>query len=95
MAGPNYAEQILVDGTRTIVTPQNPAKGFTLRECYEHTHSDIIQIGQARDGRIIIMDEEGKVAGKPINHAATELYIHGHLDPIVGDVIVTPKGWFK
>jgi len=46
------------------------------------------QIVNAKDGQIIIINENGKLESLPINQKATELYQYGKYDPIVGDVII-------
>ena len=51
-----------------------------------------IQIVQTRDGRLMVLDEEGKLKGFPVNRVATGLYQHGAQDPIVGDVLVCNEG---
>jgi hypothetical protein len=86
------AEVIKVDGTRVAVTPKN-GTDFTFQEVYPLIGTDIIEVAEATDGRIILLDEEGKLKGKPINKAATELYKYAMVDGrpwdvIVGDVLV-------
>ena len=48
----------------------------------------MIQICPTHDGRLLLVDEDGKMAGKAVNVAATALYAYGAYDPIVGDAIV-------
>ena len=42
------------------------------------------------DGRIMIVNEEGKIKKPmlPLNIAATRIYRHGRVDPIVGPAVV-------
>jgi hypothetical protein len=49
-----------------------------------------IEIVQTNDGRLVVLDEEGKLKGKPVNAKATELTrgIVDVFDLIVGDVVV-------
>jgi len=46
-----------------------------------------IQQVATRDGRYLIVDEDGKYKGKPVNEKATQLFWPLH-DTIVGDVLV-------
>jgi hypothetical protein len=45
-------------------------------------------------GRLIVMDEEGKLKGKPVNRKATEKFRESLLpgDVLVGTVLVAEKG---
>lgn len=48
-----------------------------------------IEIVPAGNGKIMVIDEEGKLKGKPINEAATMIFMHaGYYDIIVGDALV-------
>ena len=80
------AQIIKADGTIQEVQPKN-GNDFKLAEMNEIV-GGYIEIINAKDGRIIIIDEEGKLKNKPFNEEATKLYIHGLQDPIVGDVLV-------
>jgi hypothetical protein len=82
------------NGEIVDITPGN-GKNFSLEELYKFIDTNIVQIGTSKDGRIIIMDEEGKLKRKVINVKATKLYTHGLYDPIVGDVVVCPSKYFK
>ena len=46
-----------------------------------------VQIVTATNGKLIAMDEEGKMKGKPVNAIATEMYNNPY-DQIVGDVVI-------
>lgn len=83
------AQVIKVDGTIVEVEPKN-GTDFSLAEMYEHTGCSMVQFASAKDGRIIIVDEEGKMFGKEINAAATELYKYGDHPgyELVGDVLI-------
>jgi hypothetical protein len=52
-----------------------------------------IQVVTARDGSEIIVDEEGKLTGKPVNHAGSDWWEKhfGRTDIIVGDCIILTK----
>jgi len=75
------------DGTSVTITPKN-GTDFSFEECYPLLACDTIQIVETSDGRILLIDEEGKLKDRPVNQAATALYRYGHIDPIVGHAIV-------
>jgi hypothetical protein len=83
------AELLRADGTRETVTPKN-GKTFEFKgEAYVMLDTDIIQIVPTNDGRIMLIDEEGKLRDHmQVNVAATALYRYGHADPIVGNALV-------
>lgn len=87
-----------VDGTRTPVTPATPAEGFTLDELYAHLGCSTVEVLYLPDGRMLVMDGDGKVTPvpfrKPTNHEATSLArLAGiaPLDYVVGDVLLCDK----
>lgn len=84
---------IKADGTVLDISPAN-GTDFSLAELQEFV-GGLIQIGATYDGRNIVMDEEGKLKGKPVNDKATELYRYGQHDPIVGDVVVCNTNLIK
>lgn len=48
-----------------------------------------IEIVPVLRGKIMVIDEEGKLKGKPINNAATMMFMQaGFYDTIVGDTLV-------
>lgn len=49
-----------------------------------------LEMVRTRDGRIMVLDEEGKLKGKPLNQEATRLY-GANFDYIVGDVVVMDR----
>jgi hypothetical protein len=83
------AQVIKVDGTIVEVEPKN-GTDFSLEEMYEHTGSSMVQFVNSNDGRFMIVDEEGRLFGKEINTAATELYSLGEHPgyELVGDVLI-------
>lgn len=87
------AELIRTDGTRQTVTPAAGAgAAFTLDELYRHTGASTIEIVHTHDGRLLVLDEEGKLRERAYNVPATRLYLYGAADPIVGDVLVCDLG---
>jgi hypothetical protein len=82
------AELLRADGTREMVAPKNGTSFEFIGEAYDLIGTDMIQLVATRDGRILMIDEEGKLKEKPVNAAATALYRYGDLDQIVGDVLV-------
>lgn len=48
------------------------------------------------EGYVMIVDDEGKLKGKPINQVGSYLYqSHIHGDPIVGDVVILKLGIYQ
>ena len=82
------AQLLRTVGTRENITPKNGKTFEFIGEAYDLIGARMIQICETHDGRLLLVDEEGKLAGKRVNAAATALYIYGAYDPIVGDVIV-------
>ena len=85
------AQLIFVDGTRRDLTPKNGKTFKFVGEVYDLIGASMIQVCQTHNGRLLLVDEEGKLTGKPINTTATALYRYGASDPISGDVIVCAK----
>ncbi len=81
------AKVIYADGTEIEVRPKN-GNDFQLEELYEHVECSNIEIVEAFDGRLIVLDGEGKLYGKALNRKATDLYKYGANDNIVGTVVV-------
>ena len=47
-----------------------------------------IELTRTHDGRIMYINENGKLDGLLLNHKATLLYQYGEHDPIMGDAVV-------
>jgi hypothetical protein len=74
------------DGT---IHEVHPAAGvsFTLEELQTMVGGYIeVVVTHTRD--LLICNENGKLTGLPMNEQATERYLHGKHDPIVGDVVI-------
>ena len=82
------AQLLRTDGSHENITPKNGKTFKFVGEAYDLIGARMIQICETHDGRLLLVDEEGKLTGKPINVAATALYAYGAVDPIVGDAIV-------
>jgi hypothetical protein len=82
------AEWIKVNGDITTVEPKN-GTDFKLDELQKYVDGRI-EIVPTKDGRIIVLDEEGKLKDKDANIKATDLF--GRHDYIVGDVLVCDDG---
>jgi hypothetical protein len=80
------AKLIKVDGTVTEVSPKD-GKHFSLEELQEFVGGDI-QMVQTISGRLMYMDEEGKLKNKPVNEKATDLFGYRAYDLVVGDVLI-------
>lgn len=82
-----------IDGTNEDVTPK---KRFTLKELQSFV-GGTIDIQRLPDGREIILNDDGKLIGLPINEEATKIwkeqypitkYPFNNDELIVGDVVV-------
>ena len=84
---------IRVNGTKEVVTPEN-GTDFTLEEMYKHTKSKLIQLIDLGQNGYCVVDEEGKLRGRPLNIVADTI-VHGEFrggllsinDPVVGDAL--------
>lgn len=77
---------IRVNGQLEPVTPKNGST-WSLEELQGFVGGYIEIVNSRMTGRFLVIDEEGKLKGKPVNIAATMLYPNGDLDPLVGDVL--------
>lgn len=84
------------NGRRTEVHPANPRKGFSLEELYKLVGCEYIECAHfGPEGKFFVLDEEGKLNGKPVNPAATRIYAQYHPDIIVGNALLCEKGEVK
>ena len=84
------ATLILTDGTERYVHPAG-ADGLTLDELYKLLGCSTVETIALRDGRTMILDEDGKATDKPVNVRATRLAYRAGIasdDYVVGDVLV-------
>ena len=81
----------------TIEEFPEPANGtdYSLEEMRAAIGGGWIETVQTKDGRVMVVDEEGKLKGFPRNEAATALYRYGDQDPIVGDALVFAEGQIR
>ena len=71
------ATLIKADGTVTEVSPEN-GTDFTIKEVYKLLNCRIVEVLPLYNGKIMIIDEEGKLRDKiVVNKYATELYHYG------------------
>ena len=84
------AQIIYPDGTRRDVLPKG--KTYSLEEL-QHIVGGYIEIAPTTDGGLLVMDEEGRLKGKPFNGTATKLYLHNNngRNFIVGTVLYVPS----
>lgn len=83
------AQIIRTDGTRQKICPAN-GTDFTLKEM-QSIVGGLIQLVELDDKRTMVMNEEGKLGGLPLNIEATKvfhMYYPGSRDFIVGNVLV-------
>ena len=72
------------------MTPANGKKGFTLAELYSAIGCDVVEVVWLGDGRLLLIDENGKLVGREVNDVATSLaraVLQAH-DVIVGPAIL-------
>lgn len=87
---------LIKEGTSKEFWPENNGYGFrpfTLQELYRHLECDTIRVVNLENGNMLIIDEEGKIKGLPVNKEATALmpYIFRTKDRIVGPAILCPS----
>lgn len=88
------AEIIKTSGERISVKPEN-GTDFELHEMQEIV-GGWIEIVYLRDGRIMVVNEEGKVNRLEPNIVATNLLLaQGGWDMVVGDVLVCDASMVK
>lgn len=76
-----------IGGQPEYVTPAN-GRTFSLDEFYRYCSCECIQLVRTIGGSWMVLDESGKLAEKPINELATDLWGYRGIDPIVGDVLI-------
>ena len=81
------AQIIKANGTEIDVEPKN-GRDFQLSELQKIV-CGYIEIVNLTDGRLMVVNEEGKLKGLPVNDEATKLV--GYNDVIVGDVLVCSR----
>lgn len=84
------ATLFLEDGTVRHLEPVSPAEGFKFKgELYDILDCDRIEAVPFPDNTMLLVDEEGKLSGKGINHAATALWYgyYGNTDIVVGHAL--------
>ena len=95
-----FVAYILSDGADSMAhhQPANLETGFTLQELYSIVMPDqerqMIEVVYLSNGRLMVIDEEGKLNGATINHQATRYaHQHGlpHDDFIVGKALVCSR----
>jgi hypothetical protein len=91
------ATLILEDGRESTMTPANAKTGFTLAELYSAIGCDVVEVMRLRDGRLLVIDENGKLVGREVNELATHLaraVLQTH-DVIVGPALLCSRREFK
>jgi len=77
---------IRADGTTETLRPSNGVH-WNLTEL-QTLVGGYIEVVRTTDLRFMVLDENGKLKHKPLNIAATRIYQHGRVDPVVGDAVV-------
>ena len=78
------SEIIYSTGERVPVVPEN-GKHWTLRELQAKV-GGYIEYACTKDGRYMVVNEDGKRLKLPVNPVATELYIFSEASKILGNV---------
>ena len=90
------AQIIKTTGEVIEVAPKN-GKTFELEELQSIVNHEVdgvsyhyIEIIYFRDGRLMIVNEEGKIIGAPMNNKATDIFVQsfGVFDIVCGNVLV-------
>jgi hypothetical protein len=84
------AKIIKANGDTQEVEPKN-GTDFSLKEVQKIV-GGYMQLLATKDGKIMVIDEDGKLKQKPKNKEATKLYIYGEHDHIVGDALICEHG---
>lgn len=80
------ATLIKSNGEETNVLPKNKMD-FSLEELQKLV-GGLIEIVRTKDGKPMIINEEGKINDLPVNQKATAIYPYNEYDFIVGDVLI-------
>ena len=80
------AALIKTNGEEINVFPKNKTD-FKLDELQNYV-GGLIEIVKAKQGRTMVINEEGKINDLPINQKASELYQYNEFDFIAGDVLI-------
>lgn len=81
------AHIIYTNGLVQEINPENK-RNFTLEEMQKIVHG-YIEVLHLPKSRLMILNEDGKFEGLPVNILATrEILSHGYNDVIVGDVLI-------
>jgi len=95
------ATLIRADGAETTILPKDPKRGFAFEgELYELLRCEMIEVVHLADGRLMLLDEEGKLRRprKAANEKATKL-LHqaggSPFDVVLGDVVIAEPGEFR
>jgi hypothetical protein len=92
-----------IDGTTTEIAPNNGTDftGNELRQFMGVSWLEALYVGgvdgDEHSNQILIVDEEGKLNGSPVNENATQVYqaATGSTDVIVGNAVLTTTEFFK
>jgi hypothetical protein len=66
-----------------------PKGTFWTREELQEMVGGYIEIVKTIDGRVMVINEMGKLLNLPLNKQATRIYLYGRSDPIVGPALVS------
>lgn len=86
---------IAENGDKTEVHPAKPRDGFSLEEMYRLLDCDTVEMRYMDDGRILMMDEDGKSKNRPANREATIIAFPRGGDLVVGAVLLCEASEIK
>lgn len=69
----NTTDTLITPANARAVKPASARKGYTLDELYELVGCGTVEIIPVGAGMILVVDEEGRRARKPLNRAASLL----------------------
>ena len=82
---------ITTDNAVQVVPPKN-GEDYSLEELQGFV-GGYIEIVRLAEGQLMVVNEEGKLLGLPLNRIATVIYQDcGHNDAILGNALVCPDG---
>lgn len=84
------ATLLLATGEKREISPRN-GKKFSLKELQKHVGGYVELMGFS-NGHTLVMDEEGRLKGLPMNREATRIAARLGYDYIVGDVLDCRRG---
>ena len=81
------SDVLVKDGCMSPIKPMN-GRDYSLLELQTYVDGDV-EFVYFENGKILVVDEDGKLKGKPVNHIATGwLNVAGYHDYICGSALL-------